>query len=46
MTGWVKDVTTSFSWGLYLAGIFCFLGGILILTVRPSFRFEKETKIE
>ena len=45
MTGWVKDVTASFSWGLYLAGIFCILGGILILTVRPSFRFGKETKI-
>jgi sugar phosphate permease len=44
-TGWVRDVTASFSWGLYLAGIFCILGGILILTVRPSFRFGKEAKI-
>jgi MFS family permease len=44
-TGWIKDVTASFSWGLYLAGIFCILGGTLILTVRPSFRFGKETKI-
>ena len=44
-TGWIKDVTASFSWGLYLAGIFCILGGILILTVRPSFRFGKEAKI-
>jgi len=44
-TGWIKDVTASFSWGLYLAGIFCILGGILILTVRPSFRFGKEIKI-
>lgn len=45
MTGWIKDVTASFSWGLYLAAIFCILGGILILTVRPSFHFGKETKI-
>jgi len=45
MTGWVKDVTASFSWGLYLAAIFCFLGGILILAVRPSFRFGKEEPI-
>jgi len=45
MTGWVKDVTASFSWGLYLAGIFCILGGILILAVRPSFRFGKERSI-
>jgi ACS family glucarate transporter-like MFS transporter len=46
MTGRVKDVTASFSWGLYLAAVFCVVGGILILAVRPSFRFEKETKIE
>ena len=45
MTGWVKDVTASFSWGLYLAAIFCILGGILILAVRPSFRFGKEISI-
>ncbi len=44
-TGWIKDVTASFSWGLYLAALFCILGGILILTVRPSFRFGKEAKI-
>jgi sugar phosphate permease len=45
LTGWVKDTTASFSWGLYLAAIFCILGGILILTVRPSFRFGKESNI-
>ena len=44
-TGWIKDVTASFSWGLYLAGIFCILGGILILAVGPAFRFEKERSI-
>ena len=45
MTGWVKDVTTSFSWGLYLAAIFCVVGGILIFAVRPSFGFGKEKTI-
>ena len=45
MTGWVKDVTASFSWGLYLAAIFCVLGGVLILTVRPPFRFGREARI-
>jgi MFS family permease len=45
MTGWIKDVTASFSWGLYLAAIFCALGGILILTVRPAFRFRREQPI-
>ena len=45
MTGWVKDVTASFSWGLYLAAIFCVVGGILIFAVRPSFGFEKEKTI-
>ncbi len=44
-TGWVKDRTASFSWGLYLVGIFCILGGILIFTVRPCFRFGRENKI-
>ncbi len=45
VTGWVKDVTASFSWGLYLAAIFCILGGTLIFAVRPSFRFGKERPI-
>jgi MFS family permease len=44
-TGWVKDTTASFSWGLYLAAIFCILGGILIFSVRPVFRFGKEISI-
>ena len=44
-TGWVRDVTASFSWGLYLAAIFCVFGGILILAVKPSFRFGEERKI-
>ncbi len=44
-TGWIRDVTASFSWGLYLAGIFCILGGILILCVQPCFRFGKEKKV-
>jgi hypothetical protein len=41
----VKDVTDSFSWGLFLAAIFCILGGVLILAVRPSYRFGKEKAI-
>jgi len=44
-TGWVKDVTASFSWGLYLASIFCIFGGLLIFAVRPVFRFGKERPI-
>jgi MFS family permease len=44
-TGWVKDVTASFSWGLYLASLFCILGGVLIFAVRPVFRFGKEKPI-
>jgi hypothetical protein len=40
-TGWIKDVMASFSWGLYLAAIFCVLGGVLIFAVRPFFRFGK-----
>lgn len=45
MTGWIKDMTASFSWGLYLAGLFCMVGGVLIFWVRPSFRFERERAI-
>jgi MFS family permease len=45
LTGWVKDVTDSFSWGLYLSSIFCVLGGILIFAVRPAFRFGQERSI-
>jgi len=45
VTGWIKDVTASFSWGLYLSAIFCALGGILILAVRPSFRLGNERPV-
>lgn len=44
-TGWIRDMTASFSWGLYLAAIFCILGGVLILAVRPVFRFGREKPI-
>ena len=44
-TGWIKDISTSFSWGLYLAAIFCIFGGFLIFAVRPSFRFGIERRI-
>jgi MFS family permease len=44
-TGWVKDATGSFSWGLYLSAIFCVIGGTLILSVKPPFRFGKEVSI-
>ena len=45
-SGWIKDATASFSWGLYLSAIFSVLGGILIFSVRPSFRWGKEMKIK
>jgi OPA family glycerol-3-phosphate transporter-like MFS transporter len=44
-TGWIKDVTFSFSWGLYLSAILCALGGVFIFGVRPSFRLGKEMSI-
>jgi MFS transporter, ACS family, D-galactonate transporter len=44
-TGWIKDVTASFSWGLYLSAIFCIVGGVLILAVRPSFHWKREQPI-
>lgn len=45
VTGWVRDMTASFSWGLYLSAIFCVLGGLFIFAVRPCFRFGKERPI-
>ncbi len=45
VTGWIKDFSASFSWGLYLGAIFCVLGGILILAVSPPFRFGMEKRI-
>ncbi len=44
-TGWIRDMTASFSWGLYLSAIFCIAGGILILCVSPAFRWRKERPI-
>ncbi len=45
-TGWIKDVTASFSWGLYLSAIFTFAGGVLIFAVSPSFRWGSERRIK
>lgn len=45
VTGQLKDVTGSFSWGLYLAALCCLVGGFLILAVRPPFRLGKEIPI-
>ncbi len=44
-TGRIKDMTASFSWGLYLSAAFWVIGGGLILAVRPSFRFGRENPI-
>ena len=44
-TGWIRDMTASFSWGLYLSAIFCVVGGILILCVSPAFRWRTEKHI-
>jgi MFS family permease len=45
-TGWIKDVTASFSWGLYLSAIFTFAGGVLISAVSPSFRWGSERRVK
>jgi hypothetical protein len=45
VTGWIKDTTASFSWGLYVSAVFCVVGGLLILAVRPPFRLGKERPI-
>ena len=42
LTGLIKDATTSFSYACYGAGFFTLLGGIIIFTVRPAFRWKSE----
>jgi MFS family permease len=46
LTGWVRDLTGSFTWGCYLAAIVLLVGMILILLIRPAFQFKPETPIE
>jgi MFS family permease len=45
LTGWIKDVTSSFEWGCYLTGIIILIGAIFILGVSPPFRLEPEIPI-
>ena len=45
VTRWIRDATASFSWGLYVSALFCMVGGLLILAVRPPFRLGKEIPI-
>ena len=42
LTGWIKDVTGSFAWGAYSAGMFMVLGAVIVLCIRPAFRFGRE----
>jgi MFS family permease len=45
LTGWIKDVTSSFEWGCYLTVIIILIGAIFILGVSPPFRLEPEIPI-
>ena len=45
LTGWIKDVTSSFEWGCYLTVIVILIGAIFVLGVSPPFRLEPEIPI-
>jgi MFS family permease len=45
LTGWIKDVTSSFEWGCYLTVIVVLIGSIFILSVSPPFRLKPEIPI-
>jgi MFS family permease len=45
LTGWIKDVTSSFEWGCYLTVIVILIGSIFILCVNPPFRLKPEIPI-
>lgn len=42
VSGWIKDVTDSFAWGVYAAAIFSVVGAVLVLMIRPAFQFKPE----
>jgi len=46
LTGWIKDVTSSFEWGCYLTVILILIGSIFILGVSPPFRLKPEIPIQ
>jgi MFS family permease len=45
LTGWIKDITSSFEWGCYLTVIVILIGSIFILCVNPPFRLKAEIPI-
>ena len=45
LTGWIKDVTSSFQWGCYLAVILILVGAVFIFSVRPPFSARPEIPI-
>jgi sugar phosphate permease len=45
LTGVIRDATGSFAVACYGAGLFTFLGALLIFSVHPSFRFETESPL-
>jgi len=45
LTGWIKDVTSSFEGGCYLTVVVILIGAIFILGVSPPFRLKPEIPI-
>lgn len=41
-TGWIKDVSGSFTWGCYLAAAIGIAGAVCLFLVRPAFRWVRE----
>jgi len=45
LTGAIKDATGSFAWGGYAAGLIGVAGGLLILGMRPAFRWGRDVPV-
>ncbi len=45
LTGVIKDVTGSFAWGGYTAGLISVVGWFLILGMRPAFRWGRDVPV-
>jgi len=46
LTGWIKDVTSSFEWGCYITVILILIGSVFIFGVSPPFRLKPEIPIQ
>ena len=45
LTGLIRDQTASFASACFVASFFCLIGALIIASVRPAFRWRRETPV-